>query len=56
VHPRAQRRRKTSITGDDQDQPACPADPCKVAAQGGTVRIVVVTEHHSGQTAWQFRD
>ena len=40
--------RIANVAGDDQNQPACPADPSQVAAQSGTVRMVVVAEHDAG--------
>jgi hypothetical protein len=51
VHPGTQCCGKASVTGDDEDEPACPANACEVAAQSGAIRMVVVAEHDAGKTA-----
>ena len=56
MHSGAQCRRQANVAGDNQHQPAGPADACEVAAQSGAIRIVVVTEHDPGETARESRN
>jgi hypothetical protein len=56
MNPSPQRGGEPHIARHDENQPPHPANPGEVAPQACAIRVIVVPEHHPGETARQPGD
>ncbi len=56
MHAGVQFRGKAWFSGHNQGEPSRPAEPRQIASQRLAVRLAVMPENHTAQSAWQCRD